>query len=320
MKHPNRLISIAPMMACTDKHYRYLMRLMTQRTLLYTEMVTAPAIVHGDQQYLLGYNEQETPLALQVGGSDPKQLAQACKIATHYHYDEINLNVGCPSSRVQSGAFGACLMKQPDLVARCVTAMQDATTIPITVKTRLGVDDNDSYAELCHFIETVAATSCNVFIMHARKAWLNGLSPKENRNVPPLMYERVYQLKQDFPQLQIIINGGVKSIADIQQHLQHVDGVMLGREAYANPYLFAHVDQVLFNDIRVPLSQPQVILQYLPYVAKQLAQGVPLRHMTRHLVGFFQGVPGARAYRRYLSEQANANQVQVLEKALALVA
>jgi tRNA-dihydrouridine synthase A len=312
----NRTIAIAPMMACTDRHYRMLMRVITKNTLLYTEMLTAGAIIHGDREYLLGYSPEEHPLALQVGGSKPAELAKAAKITEDFGYDEINLNVGCPSDRVQAGRFGACLMKEPKLVAECVAAMQAEVNIPVTVKTRLGVDELDSYQHLCKFVNTVANVGCKTFIIHARKAWLKGLSPRENREVPPLCYERVYQLKQDFPELEIIINGGINNLAAIKQHLQHVDGVMLGRAAYANPFLFATVDQIFFNAVNQINSPHEVVWRYLPYIAKSLTAGVPLKCLIKHLLPLFQGMPGAKAWRRYLSSHQQINNIEVVEKAL----
>ncbi len=298
----NRLISIAPMMDCTDRHYRRFMRLITRKTLLYTEMITTGAVIHGDREQLLGFNSEENPLALQLGGSNPKDLATSCKIAEDLGYDEVNLNVGCPSDRVQAGRFGACLMKEPELVAECFSAMQSAVKIPITIKTRTGVDDQDSYEDLCRFIEMVQSSGSETFILHARKAWLKGLSPKENRNLPPLQYETVNRLKQDYPELEIIMNGGVKTLEQMREHLQHTDGVMLGREAYSNPYLFATVDRDFYQSDSPVISRHQIVLEYLPYVIKELAKGVSLRRLTRPLVGLFQGVPGAREWRRSITE------------------
>lgn len=315
-----RRISIAPMMDCTDRHFRRLMRSITQNTLLYTEMITTGAVIHGDRERLLGYNDIEHPVALQLGGSDPKALAHSSQIAEDWSYDEVNLNVGCPSDRVQSGRFGACLMKEPELVADCIAAMKAAVNIPVTVKTRIGVDDQDSYALLCRFIEIVKAAGCESFTLHARKAWLKGLSPKENRNIPPLHYDRVYQLKTDFPELEININGGIKTIAAMQEHLQYVDGVMLGREAYSNPYLMVQVDGLFFDAKESMPSQHEVVLDYLPYVIEQFSQGVPLRRLTRHLVGLFQGMPGARAWRRYLSENSGRGSTPaIIEQGLEFV-
>ncbi len=316
MKAP--LISVAPMMAWTDRHYRALMRLITRHTLLYTEMLTTSALLHGNRDYLLEYSKCEHPVAIQLGGSHPAELAEAAAIAQDYGYDEINLNVGCPSDRVQSGQFGACLMLQPQLVAECVSAMKARVEIPVTVKTRIGVDEQDSYAELHHFIQSVSAAGCESFIVHARKAWLKGLSPKENREIPPLRYEVVYQLKQDFPSLHFILNGGIKTIEAAQMHLSYLDGVMMGREAYANPYALAHVDQCFYGDTRAPLTQTEVVRAYLPYVAEQLQRGVRLRSLIRHLLGLFQGQPGARQWRRHLSEQGGEEGlgIRVIEAAL----
>lgn len=299
----SRRFSVAPMLDWTDRNCRYFHRLLSKETLLYTEMVTTGAILFGKGDYL-GFHESEHPLALQLGGSNPVDLAQCAKLAEERGYDEINLNVGCPSDRVQNGRFGACLMADAALVADCVKAMQDAVSIPVTVKTRIGIDDQDSYEFLCDFIETVMATGCQDFIVHARKAWLSGLSPKENREIPPLDYPRVYQLKQDYPELNIAINGGITSLEQAQEHLQHVDGVMVGREAYQNPYLLAEVDQRLFGSHRPVISRHDVVLQMLPYIEQYLAEGGYLSHITRHMLGLFQGLPGARAWRRHLSENA----------------
>ena len=300
----DRRLSIAPMLDLTDRHYRRFLRLMTRQTLLYTEMVTTGAVLRGDQQRLLAYDPAERPLALQLGGSDPAHLAQCARIASEWHYDEVNLNVGCPSDRVQSGRFGACLMAEPDLVAECIGAMRAATTLPITVKTRIGIDDHDSYAELARFIGTVAAGGCEVFIIHARKAWLQGLSPRENREIPPLRYDVIYRLKQDFPALTIVLNGGLTGLDQVEEQLLQVDGAMIGRAAYENPYLLAEADQRLFGIATPPLTRHQAIRALLPYVETRLQQGTPLHCITRHILGLFQGVPGARAWRRYLSEHA----------------
>lgn len=321
MQAVDRTFSIAPMMDCTDRHFRYFARLMSRHTLLYSEMVTAQAVIHGDRDYLLGFSSEEQPVALQLGGSDPQALAQAARIGEAYGYVEINLNVGCPSDRVQAGRFGACLMKEPQLVAECVAAMQAAVRIPVTVKTRLGVDDLDSYDFLCQFIETVAATGCESFTMHARKAWLQGLSPRENRSVPPLNYERVYQLKADYPQLEIIINGGIKTLDEAALHLQHVDGVMIGREAYSNPYMLAEVDQRLFGEVNPAIDETALLSTYQHYIAEQVALGVPLRCLVRYLVGLFKGQPRARQWRRYLSEHGGSKELgaEIIEKGLALL-
>lgn len=318
----NRRLSIAPMLDLTDRHYRRFLRLLTRETLLYTEMVTTGAVLRGDRLRLLAYDPVERPLALQLGGSDPAHLAECARIAAEWHYDEVNLNVGCPSDRVQSGRFGACLMAEPDLVAECVMAMRAATTLPITVKTRIGIDDRDSYPELAQFVGAVAAGGCNVFIIHARKAWLHGLSPRENREIPPLRYDLVYRLKQDFPALTLVLNGGLTSLDQVAEQLSQVDGAMIGRAAYENPYLLAEADQRLFGTTAPPpLTRHQVIRALLPYVEAQLQQGTPLHGMTRHILGLFQGVPGARAWRRYLSEPAcrPGAGIETLEAALQQV-
>ena len=304
----NRIISIAPMMSYSDPHFRMLARLLTRHTLLYTEMITTAELLHGKRSHLLHYNAQEHPLALQLGGSDPNELARCAKMGEDLGYDEVNLNVGCPSSRVQSAQWGACLMKQPETVAEGVAAMLQAVTLPVTVKTRIGVDHLDTYENLHHFVHTVASAGCHIFILHARKAWLQGLNPKKNRSIPPLRYETVYQLKRDFPELTIVINGGIKTIDEMKSHLTQVDGVMIGREAYSNPLLMASFDREFYQQEQAELSHPKMILQqYLPYVSAQLARGVKLRYMTRHLLGLFQGKPGAKRWRHYLSTQDDPN-------------
>ncbi len=296
--------SVAPMMDWTDRHCRFFHRLLSQRALLYTEMVTTGALIHGDRQRFLQFDPAEQPLALQLGGSNPRDLAICAKMAEDFGYDEVNLNVGCPSDRVQNGRFGACLMAEPALVADCVAAMAQAVNIPVTVKSRIGIDDKDSYPELVHFIATISQAGCRTFIIHARKAWLSGLSPKQNREVPPLRYDVVYQLKIDFPELEIILNGGVTSLAQAETVLQHVDGVMIGREAYQNPYLLADVDQRLFGIARDPLTRTDVLQQLIPYIQHQLKMGARLNSVTRHTLGLFHGEYGGRAFRRYLSENA----------------
>ncbi|WP_347987009.1 tRNA dihydrouridine(20/20a) synthase DusA [Methylomonas sp. AM2-LC] len=296
--------SVAPMLDWTDTHCRYFHRLLSQHALLYTEMVTCGAILYGNRQQHLQFNPAEHPLVLQLGGSDPNQLAQCAQIAEQYGYDEINLNIGCPSERVQNGSFGACLMAEPELVAACVAAMRQAVNIPITVKSRIGIDERDSYPELVEFISTVANAGCETFIVHARKAWLSGLSPKQNREIPPLRYDVVRELKQDFPQLNIIINGGISTLDAIHEHLQYVDGVMLGREIYQNPYLLAEVDAQFYADQQVIKSRKEVVLAMLPYVEQQLQNGVRLNSIVRHMLGLFHGMQGARAWRRHLSENA----------------
>ncbi|KHS64938.1 tRNA-dihydrouridine synthase A [Pectobacterium brasiliense] len=313
--------SIAPMLDWTDRHCRYFLRQLSSQMLLYTEMVTTGAILHGKGDYL-AYSEEEHPLALQLGGSDPQALAQCAKLAEQRGYDEVNLNVGCPSDRVQNGRFGACLMGEAALVADCIKAMKDSTSIPITVKTRIGIDDQDSYEFLCDFIQTVAERGeCETFIVHARKAWLSGLSPKENREIPPLDYPRVYQLKRDFPALTIAINGGVKTLEEAKTHLQHLDGVMMGREAYQNPGILAQVDRELFGIDTATPDLAGVVRAMYPYIERELSGGASLGHITRHMLGMFQGIPGARQWRRYLSENAHkpGADAAVVERALALV-
>lgn len=301
----SRTFCIAPMMQYTDRHDRFLLRLITKHALLYTEMLTTAALIHGDRGRLLRFNESEHPVALQVGGSDPRQMKACARLAELSGFDEVNINVGCPSKRVRSGRFGACLMAEPDLVADCVAAMAAAVHIPVTVKTRIGIDDQDSFEQLCAFIETVASAGCRTFIVHARKAWLQGLSPKQNRELPPLKYAVVYQLKRSFPHLNIIINGGVTSLHDAEQHLKQVDGVMMGREAYANPYLLAAVDRRFFASRSPPLTREQVLQAYLEYCEQQIKSGCHLHHLSKHIVGLFQGQPGARRWRRCLSEQVH---------------
>lgn len=299
----NRKLSIAPMMDHTDRHFRYFMRIISPHALLYTEMITTGALIHGDRQRFLEHHADEYPLAIQLGGSDPTDLAICAVIAEEAGYDEVNLNVGCPSDRVQSGRFGACLMAEPELVAECVSKMSDTVDIPVTVKTRIGIDDKDSYEELSAFINCVKQANCNTFIVHARKAWLNGLSPKENREVPPLQYETVYQLKKDFPELDFIINGGFTTQDAIMEQFAHVDGVMIGRAAYQNPYLLAEIEQVLFATEPL-LSRNEILERFVDYIQQNLDAGIYLGHMTRHILGLFLGQPGARAYRRYISEHA----------------
>lgn len=309
-KIPQKLItdnplSIAPMMDRTDRHYRYLMRQITKQTLLYTEMVTTPAIIHGDRDKLLGFSPEEKPLVLQLGGDNPSQLAQCAKIAQDYGYDGVNLNVGCPSSRVQNGNFGACLMAQPQLVAEAVMAMQKAVSIPITVKHRIGIDDRDRYEDMREFVKIVSEAGCRNFTVHARKAWLQGLSPKENRDVPPLRYEDVYRLKQEFPHLFIEINGGINTLKQVSNFLNHVDGVMIGRAAYDNPYLFATVDRDIYSISSAIPTRYQIVEAMLPYIDYWLAKGVKLNSITRHMLQLFAGQPGAKSWKRYLSENVH---------------
>ncbi|KRA33163.1 tRNA-dihydrouridine synthase A [Rhodanobacter sp. Root627] len=308
-------VCIAPMMDWTDRHCRYFHRLLSPRARLYTEMVTSAALVRGGQLRLLEHSQQEHPLALQLGGSDPRELALAARLGADAGYDEINLNVGCPSDRVQSGRFGACLMREPALVGDCVRAMQQEVDIPVTVKCRIGVDDQDDYADLQHFTETMLEVGVGVLAVHARKAWLQGLSPKENRDVPPLDYERVYRLKREFPQLIVIINGGIVTLEQVQAHLRQVDGVMLGRAAYHDPYLLAQIEAALYGQ---PLPSRSDILGHMrPYIEAELARGTALKHVSRHLLGLYQGEPGARGFRRVISENAHLPEAgwNVLEQA-----
>lgn len=305
-------VSVAPMMDWTDKHCRYFLRQISRQALLYTEMVNTGAIIHGDRDRFLSFNPEEHPLALQLGGSDPQALAECARIGADYGYDEINLNAGCPSDRVQSGRFGACLMAEPELVADCVAAMQDKVSIPVSVKTRIGIDEFDNYEFLHRFIETITATGCKTFIIHARKAWLKGLSPKQNREVPPLRYDIPARLKQDFPDLFIGLNGGVKTLDDAAMHLQTFDGVMIGREAYSNPWLLSKVDSRFFGDeSNNNLTRHDVVDRIMPYLEQELSKGVPLARMTRHILGLFQGQPGARRWRRYLSEHAHVKEAEI---------
>ena len=292
------------MMDWSDHNCRYFWRLLTRQALLYTEMVTTGALIHGDRERFLFFNPEEHPVALQLGGSVPKDLATCARWAQEWGYDEVNLNCGCPSDRVQSGRFGACLMADPELVADCVKAMLDNCDIPVTIKHRIGIDDMHSYEQLAGFVEPIAAAGCTVFIVHARKAWLQGLSPKENREIPPLNYPWVYQLKRDFPALTIVLNGGIQTLEECQTHLQHVDGVMLGREAYQNPWILARVDELLYGTDNPSASRNDALTALLPYTARQLARGAKLNHVTRHILGLYQGVPGARKFRRHLSENA----------------
>lgn len=319
MKSTLNKFSVAPMLDWTDRHCRYFHRILTKQSLLYTEMVTTGAILFGKGDYLT-FNAQEHPVSLQLGGSDPVSLAKCAKLAEQRGYDEINLNVGCPSDRVQNGMFGACLMGNATLVADCIKAMQDAVTIPVTVKHRIGIDQQDSYEFVCQFIETIMPY-CQTFIVHARKAWLSGLSPKENREVPPLDYERVYQLKRDYPELVIAINGGITSLEQIKIHLQHVDGVMVGREAYQNPMLLSEIDQQIFAKDHAITNPISAIEQLFPYIEVELAKGTQLNHIMRHTLGIFNGKKGAKQWRRYLSENAHKKGagLEVVEKALSFI-
>ena len=319
MKAATHPVSVAPMMDRTDRHFRYFMRLISRRTLLYTEMITVPAILSGDRNRLLGYHADEHPVALQVGGDDPSALAEVTRIAQDFGYDEINLNVGCPSDRVQNGHFGACLMRVPEKVARAVAAMKAVARIPVTVKHRIGVDDLDAYEDMRRFVDVVAEAGADRFSVHARKAWLSGLSPKENRTVPPLRYPDVYRLKVERPDLEIEINGGIVSLDAVETHLQSVDAVMIGRAAYDDPYLFADVDRRFYGTKTAPPSRHDIVRALVPYAAAWIAEGGRLHSITRHVLGLFTGQPGARAYRRHLSENAPrpGATAQVLLDALA---
>jgi tRNA-dihydrouridine synthase A len=320
MEYQAHRFSVAPMMDWTDRHCRVFHRRLTKRALLYTEMVTADAVIHGDRDRLLGFSEEEHPIALQLGGSDPAKLAKAARISAGCGYDEINLNVGCPSDRVQEGRFGACLMAEPELVADCVAAMRESQSVPVTVKCRIGIDDQDAEADLQRFIDVVAETGCRTFVVHARKAWLKGLSPKENRQVPPLDYQRVYRLKAKRPDLTIVLNGGIETIEDAQAHLEHVDGVMLGRAAYQNPYILAGVDHEIFGEPPVAPTRGDALSELLPYASRHIANGGRLSNITRHVLGIYHGQPRGRSFRRVLGESATkaSAPAEVLADAIAL--
>lgn len=313
--------SVAPMMDWTDRHCRVFHRLLTRRARLYTEMLTAGAVIHGDRLELLGFDASEHPVALQLGGSDPCDLATAAKIGEEFGYDEINLNVGCPSDRVKNGRFGACLMAEPALVADCVKSMKHAVGIPVTVKCRIGIDDQDVEEALDTLSRGIIAAGADALIVHARKAWLNGLSPKENRDIPPLNYDRVYRLKLAMPEVFVIINGGITSLPEAKEHLAHVDGVMLGRVAYREPWRLLAVDSQLFGETAPHATMTEALTAMMPYIERQLAQGVRLHSITRHFVGAFHGVPGARAFRRHLAEHGVRPEagVNILRDAMALV-
>ncbi|MFA1668982.1 tRNA dihydrouridine(20/20a) synthase DusA [Chromobacterium piscinae] len=295
-------MSVAPMLDWTDRHYRYFARQITRHAWLYTEMVTTGALLNGDVARHLRFDEAEHPIALQLGGSEPAELAACAKLAAEWGYDEVNLNVGCPSERVQKGAFGACLMAEPQLVSDCVKAMRDAVDIDVTVKHRIGIDQIEHYDYLREFVDTVAEAGCHTFIVHARNAILKGLSPKENREIPPLKYDYVYRLKRERPDLEILINGGVKTNAEIAEHLKHVDGVMVGREAYHNPWLMAEWDALFYGDESAGPERAAVVDAMMPYVTARLGDGSNVRHIARHILGLFQGLPGARNWRRMLSD------------------
>ena len=317
----SRRLAVAPMMDWTDRHCRMFHRLMTRRARLYTEMLTTGAILYGDRRRLLAFDGREHPVALQLGGSDPKHLAASAKIGEDFGYDEINLNVGCPSDRVKEGSFGACLMAEPSLVADCVAEMKATVAIPVTVKCRIGIDDQDPEIALDAFARTVVASGADALIVHARKAWLNGLSPKENRDIPPLDYQRVYRLKRTMPRVPIIINGGIGSIEETKRHLAHVDGVMLGRAAYREPWRLLDVDPQIFGETAPFAAMKDVFEAMMPYIERELAAGTRLHSITRHFVGAFHAVPGARAFRRHLAERGVRKGAgsEVLREAIALV-
>ena len=298
--------SIAPMMDRTDRHCRYFHRLLTGKSLLYTEMLHSNAIIKGNTNKLLSYSHEEHPLAIQLGGSDPESLAEASVISEEFGYKEINLNVGCPSSKVQKGRFGAILMKEPELVAKCISNMKKSVNIPVTVKCRIGVDDMDQDAQLDRFIEQVSFEGCNTFIIHARKAWLKGLSPKDNREIPPLNYERVYKLKDKFHHLNIVINGGIKTIEESLEHLNHVDGVMVGREAYDNPLMLNSIDKEIYKETQNSLTRTEILIKLLPYIQSEVNKGTKITHVTRHIMGLFRGFHGAKDIRKYLVSLNNA--------------
>ena len=313
-------LSVAPMMDWTDRHCRAFHRLLAPHARLYTEMVHAQAVIHGDRERLLGFDAVEHPVALQLGGSDPVHLAQASRIGADWGYDEINLNVGCPSDRVQAGRFGACLMREPSLVAECVAAMAAASPVPVTVKCRLGVDEMEDYGVFRAFIDTVALAGCGLFVVHARKAWLQGLSPKENREIPPLRYDWVHQLKRERPELRIVLNGGLATVEDSVAALEHVDGVMIGRAAYHEPYRLHLMDRAMFTPGLAPLERGPLLRAYRPYVDDCRARGVAVKHITRHILGLFHGQPGGRAFRQVLSEGAPRTDAgwDLVERALAV--
>ena len=317
---PDRRISVAPMMDWTDRHDRVFLRLISRRILLYTEMIPAGAILHGARDRFLAFDTREHPVALQLGGADPGELAECAGFAAEFGYDEINLNVGCPSGRVQKARFGACLMADPAQVGNCVAAMAAATRVPVTVKCRIGIDRRDSFEDLVEFTEVVVDSGCRTLIVHARKAWLEGLSPKQNREVPPLRPEVVYRLKDNFPDLEVILNGGIEDLDQAAAHLTRVDGVMIGRAAYRNPHLLAEVDARFFGETGPGPDREAVVRALLPYVSERLLRGVPLKALTRHILGLFNGLPGARAWRRHLSTQAHrpGTGPEVIEAALEL--
>ncbi len=316
----DRRLSVAPMMDLTDRHCRFLLRLVAPKVLLYTEMISTGALIHGDVQRHLAFHPSEKPLALQLGGAEPEDMAACARLAEARGFDEVNINVGCPSDRVQHARFGAALMAEPERIAACVSAMRATSPLPVTVKTRIGIDDHDDYGFLARFVERVAGAGAGSFAIHARKAWLKGLSPKENREVPTLRYDAVYRLKGDFPEIEIVINGGITTLTDAETHLERVDGVMIGREAYRNPGFLAELEAAILG-ARPALDRHAVIEAYTAYVRGRLAEGAPLGALTRHVLGLFQAVPGARAFRRHIAENAHrpGAGAEVLETALAKI-
>lgn len=317
----SRRLSVAPMMNWTDRHCRYFLRLMSRHVLLYTEMITTGAILHGDRERLLGFDAAEHPVALQLGGADPEALAECARVAEAFGYDEVNLNLGCPSDRVQSAQFGACLMAKPELVARGVCAMIDAVRVPVTVKIRIGIDRRDSYDELNGFVRRLADAGCRSFAVHARKAWLQGLSPKENREIPSLRWEMVHRLKADNPTLEIVLNGGVESLDQAQAQLAYVDGVMIGRAVYHDPYMLAEADQRFFGELGLVPSRHDVIEGLILYIERELERGTPLHRITRHILGLFQGMPGAKTWRRALSMETHREDtgIEVIREAISRI-
>jgi len=321
-KNQDYTFSVAPMMDWTDRHCRAFHRVLSKRALLWTEMVTADAVIHGDRQRLIGFSEAEHPVVLQLGGNEPDKMTEAARVAEAFGYDEVNINCGCPSDRVQSGAFGACLMREPETVAACVAKMKAAVSIPVTVKCRIAIDEDPPRETLFNFVDQVSDAGCDVFTVHARKAWLKGLSPKENREIPPLNYDLVAELKQARPDLSIVLNGGIKTLEACRHHLTGFDGVMLGRAAYQTPALLGAVDQALFDPQSPVLAPVQAVDQFRPYIAARLEEGVRLSSMTRHMLGLFNGMPGARLWRRVLSEKGPkpGAGLEVLDEALDAVA
>ena len=315
----DRRLSIAPMMDHTDKHFRYLMRLLTKHSILYTEMITTGALIYGNRKKFLDYNSNEHPIAIQLGGNNPKELLECSYMAENEGYNEVNLNIGCPSDRVQNGKFGACLMTEKELVAECVNNISSNIKIPVTIKTRIGIDNHDNYDFLRSFIDTVSIAGCETFIIHARKAILKGLSPRENRKIPPLNYQRVYKIKKEFPDLNIIINGGFTELNQIKSQLKYVDGVMIGRAAHQNPFLLSKIDSLIFNKPERFVTRHNILEKYKIYTEKQTQEGVNIKNLTRHIIGLYQGQPGARKYRQMLSGVIPKNYNQFFEEIIKTV-